>query len=127
MSAASAGAGSSSAESALSAAAAALVPLGSVFVKRSGDARAHLAKVDIFAGDDVADLAKNASKARGWGVDAAYVEGRQVARAVGIAALPAPTGLVCLPNGEVAVSHGTESSRIIRFSPRVGGPKEPPR
>lgn len=74
MSAASAGAGSSSAESALSAAAAALVPLGSVFVKRSGDARAHFAKVDIFAGDDVADLAKNASKARGWGVDASYVE-----------------------------------------------------
>ncbi|MEI8317471.1 MAG: hypothetical protein WCH79_05945, partial [Planctomycetia bacterium] len=62
-----------------------------------------------------------------WRVDAAYVEGRQVARAVGIAALPAPTGLVCLPNGEVAVSHGTESSRIIRFSPRVGGPKEPTR
>jgi len=62
-----------------------------------------------------------------WRVDAAYVEGRQVARAVGIAALPAPTGLVCLPNGEVAVSHGTEASRIIRFSPRVGGPKEPTR
>ena len=62
-----------------------------------------------------------------WRVDAAYVEGRQVARAVDIAALPTPTGLVCLPNGEVAVSHGTESSRIIRFSPRVGGPKEPTR
>jgi len=62
-----------------------------------------------------------------WRVDAAYVEGRQVARAVGIAALPSPTALVCLPNGAVAVAHGTESSRIVRYAPRVGAPKESPR
>jgi len=62
-----------------------------------------------------------------WRVDAAYVAGRQVTRPVSIAEVPAPTAVVCLPNGEVAVSHGTETSRIIRFTPRAGGTKEPDR
>lgn len=62
-----------------------------------------------------------------WRVDAAYVEGRQVSRSVSIAALPAPTAVVCLPNGEVAVSHGLATSRIVRFTPRAGGTKEPDR
>ena len=56
-----------------SAAAAVCVPVGHVFVKRSGEAGARFAKVDIFAGDEVADLAENASKARGWRVGAAYI------------------------------------------------------
>ena len=71
---AAAGAGSSAPESALSAAAAALVPLGCVFVKRSGDPDAAFAEVEFFAGDTVARLAKRASKEIGWGVSAAYVE-----------------------------------------------------
>lgn len=62
-----------------------------------------------------------------WRVDAAYVAGRQVARAVSIATLASPTGLVCLPNGDVAVAHGAAASRIVRFSPRAGAPKEPVR
>ena len=55
-----------------------------------------------------------------WRVDAAYVHGRQVARASNIAPLASPTSVICLPKGAVAVSHGTSSSRIIRFSPRDG-------
>jgi hypothetical protein len=46
---------------------------------------------------------------------------------VSIAAFPAPTAVVCLPNGEVAVSSGLETSRIVRFTPRAGGTKEPDR
>ena len=52
---------------------------------------------------------------------------RQVTRPVSIAAFPAPTAVVCLPNGEVAVSYGLETSRIVRFTPRAGGTKEPDR
>ncbi len=60
-----------------------------------------------------------------WRLDAAYVDGRQIARPVSIGALASPTAVVCLPHGEVAVSHGTETSRIVRFTPRAAGPKEP--
>jgi hypothetical protein len=62
-----------------------------------------------------------------WRIDAAYVEGRQIARPVSIKALASPTALVCLPNGEVAVANGTERSHIVRFTPRDGGTKEPDR
>ena len=48
--------------------------LGSIFIKRAGDARALFAPVEIFAGDAVGHLAKRASLERGWNVDAAYVE-----------------------------------------------------
>ena len=50
------------------------VSAGSVFVKRSDDARAHFAPVEIFVGDAVGHLADRASLKRGWGVDAAYVD-----------------------------------------------------
>ena len=56
------------------AAAAAGASAGSVFVKRSDDARARFAPVEIFVGDAVGHLAKRASLERGWGVDAAYVD-----------------------------------------------------
>lgn len=56
-----------------------------------------------------------------WRVDAAFVDGRQAARATAIAALPSPTSVICLPKGDVLVSHGTRASRIDRFSPREGG------
>ena len=56
------------------AAAAAGASAGSVFVKRSEDARARFAPVEIFVGDAVGHLAKRASLERGWGVDAAYVD-----------------------------------------------------
>ena len=73
--AAAAGAGPSSAAPASSAAAAVAGALvGSVFVKRAGDARARFAEVEIFEADTVARLAKRASLERGWGVDAAYVD-----------------------------------------------------
>ena len=62
-----------------------------------------------------------------WRVDAAYVEGRQVVRPRMIAAIPSPTAVVCLPNGAVAVSHGHDSSTIVRFTPRTGGTEEPNR
>ena len=48
--------------------------LGSIFIKRAGDARARFVPVDIFAGDSVGHLAKRASVERGWDVDAAYVD-----------------------------------------------------
>ena len=88
---AAAGAGSSAPESALSAVAAALVPLGSVFVKRSADERAHFAEVEFFAGDTVARLAKRASKEIGWGVSAAYVEFFLVKKADSEPLFKAPT------------------------------------
>ena len=74
--AAAAGAGPSSAAPASPAAAAAAggVSAGSVFVKRSDDARARFAPVKIFVGDAVGHLVKRASLERGWGVDAAYVD-----------------------------------------------------
>lgn len=62
-----------------------------------------------------------------WRLDAAYVEGRQIARPVPIKALASPTALVCLPNGEVAVADGNERAHIVRFTPRAGGTKEPDR
>ena len=71
---AAAGAGPSSAVSALSAAAAALVPLGSVFVKRSDDPDATFAEVTIHEGDTVARLAKNASRELEWGIIASHVK-----------------------------------------------------
>ena len=49
-------------------------PAGSVFVKRAGDARARFAKVAIFEGDAVTDLAERATLKLGWGVSAAYVD-----------------------------------------------------
>ena len=48
--------------------------LGSIFIKREGDARSRFAKVPILDGDAVTDLAERASQKRGWNVDAAYVE-----------------------------------------------------
>ena len=56
------------------AAAAAGASAGSVFVKRSDDARARFAPVEIFVGDAVGHLTKRASLERRWGVDAAYVD-----------------------------------------------------
>jgi len=56
-----------------------------------------------------------------WRVDAAFVGGRQVAKGVAVAPLPAPTSVVCLPKGGVAVSHGADVSRVVRFMPRVIG------
>ena len=55
-------------------AAAADAPAGRVFVKRSNDARARFAEVEIFEGDTVTRLAKRASHELDWGVGAAYVE-----------------------------------------------------
>ena len=73
--AATAGAGPSSAAPASSAAAAfAGAPVGSVFVKRAGDALACFAEVDIFEADTVARLAKRALLELDWRVPAAYVD-----------------------------------------------------
>ena len=73
--AAAAGAGPSSAAPASSAAAAvAGVSAGSVFVKRSDDARARFAPVEIFVGDAVGHLAERASLKLGWRTTAAYVD-----------------------------------------------------
>jgi hypothetical protein len=75
--AAAAGAGPSSAAPASSAAAAAAVagaPAGSVFVKRSDDARARFAPVEIFVGDAVGHLAKRASLELNWRTTAAYMD-----------------------------------------------------
>ena len=70
-----AGAGSSSAAAlAPSDAGAVGAPVGRVFIKRSGDVSARFAKVVIYEGDDVFDLAERASRVRGWGADAAYVD-----------------------------------------------------
>lgn len=52
-----------------------------------------------------------------WRIDAAIVDGRQSAVAVSVAALDAPTALVPLPKGGVAVAHGTNPARIVRFPP----------
>jgi len=57
-----------------SVAVAAGTPVGSVFIKIAGDARAHFAPVDIFASDAVCHLAKRASRELAWGTSAAYVE-----------------------------------------------------
>lgn len=51
-----------------------------------------------------------------WRVDADYVDGRQRAAAVPVAELPEPTALVCLPQGDVAVAHGSRASRVVRLS-----------
>ena len=48
--------------------------LGSIFIKREGDARSRFAEVAIFEADTVTRLAKRASLERGWNVDAAYVD-----------------------------------------------------
>ena len=73
--AAAAGAGPSSAAPASSAAAAvAGVSAGSVFVKRSDDAHARFAPVEIFVGDAVGHLAERASLKLGWRTTAAYVD-----------------------------------------------------
>lgn len=50
-----------------------------------------------------------------WRIDAALAEGRQVAVPVPVAALETPTALVGLPKGGVAVAHGTDPARIVRF------------
>jgi hypothetical protein len=69
-----AGAGSGTPNAPAPVAAAGGVLAGSVFVKRSDDALARFAPVEIFVGDAVGHLAKRASLERGWGVDAAYVD-----------------------------------------------------
>ena len=56
--------------SSAAAAAAASVPAGSVFVKRAGDVDAVFAKVPIFHGDVIADLAERASAKFRWLVGA---------------------------------------------------------
>jgi len=58
-----------------------------------------------------------------WRIDAAYVDGRQVARVVAIAPAPAPTAVVCLPKGEVALAHGIDGARVVRLVPRGVGPQ----
>ena len=55
-----------------------------------------------------------------WRVDAALVDGRQRARGVPVAPLPAATAVVCLPKGEVAVAEGEMPARIARFTRQVG-------
>ena len=57
---------SASPASSVTAAAAAGVSAGSVFVKRSGDVDAGFATVDIYAGDNVARLAERASTKFCW-------------------------------------------------------------
>ena len=52
-----------------------------------------------------------------WRVDAVLEDGRQTARAVPVAALAAPSAVVCLPKGEVAVAHGAMPARILRLAP----------
>lgn len=54
-------------------------------------------------------------------VDAALVDGRQVARAVPVASLADPTALVCLARGDVIVAEGTDTARVVRFAPTDGG------
>jgi len=56
-----------------------------------------------------------------WRIDAAYVDGRQVARSVPIAPATAPTAVVCLPKGEVALAHGIDGARVVRLMPRAAG------
>ena len=48
-------------------------------------------------------------------IDAALVDGRQVARAVPMASLADPTALVCLARGDVIVADGTDTARVVRF------------
>ena len=71
---AAAAAAAAAAASAAAAAAASGAPVGSVFVKRAGDPHARFARVEIYAGDAVTDLAERASLKRGWAVDAAFVD-----------------------------------------------------
>lgn len=54
-------------------------------------------------------------------IDAALVDGRQVARAVPVASLADPTALVCLARGDVIVADGTEAARVVRLAPAEGG------
>ena len=54
-------------------------------------------------------------------VDAALVDGRQVARAVPVASLADPTALVCLARGDVIVAEGSDAARVVRFAPTDGG------
>ena len=49
-------------------------PVGSVFIKRSGDALAHFAEVEIFEADNVARLAERASLKLEWRTTVAYVD-----------------------------------------------------
>ena len=72
--AAAAGAAPSSAALASASASAAGSPVGSVFVKRAGDARARFAEVGIFETDTVTRLAKRASLELEWRTTAAYVD-----------------------------------------------------
>jgi hypothetical protein len=65
---------SSSSSAAAAAAAVAGAPAGSVFVKRSDDARARFAPVEIFVSDAVGHLAKRASLELNWRTTAAYVD-----------------------------------------------------
>jgi len=72
--AAAAGAAPSSAAPASASSSAAGSPVGSVFVKRAGDARARFAEVGIFETDTVTRLAKRASLELEWRTTAAYVD-----------------------------------------------------
>jgi len=54
-------------------------------------------------------------------VDAALVDGRQVARSVSVAELAEPTGIVCLARGDVIVAEGTNPARVLRFAPQAAG------
>ncbi len=56
-----------------------------------------------------------------WRIDAAFIDGRQVARGIAVADLPSPTAVVCLPKGDVAVAHGDDVSRVVRIRPRATG------
>ena len=67
-------AASAAASAAAVAAAASGAPAGSVFVKRAGDPHARFARVEIYAGDAVTDLAKRASLELEWRTSAAFVD-----------------------------------------------------
>jgi hypothetical protein len=72
-------------------AAAAGVSAGSVFVKRSDDALARFAPVEIFVGDAIGHLAKRASLELEWRATAAYVDLFLIKPAGGEHAFTTPT------------------------------------
>lgn len=61
-----------------------------------------------------------------WRIDAALSDSRQVAVPVAVAPLETPTALVPLPKGGVAVAHGTDPARIVRFPPPSAGKEVSP-